>query len=288
MILKNKRILKLSVLGLALVTGNQIYAGEVAEEVTEIQEAQPVTTPPYRPAIIFQGGVKSAISALKNQIEQLESEAVGVPTLKEQLDATNRQLLAVKNKLGLAALEAQTSTLKNQFDTFAQRFFKTAQTADTFLYFTLNEKITDLLDNPDIKRKLYAIIRLKQEIGEIMGNVLNEIKQLGSQINTMTQNDQRGLSALKRQLTMAENQFELGLSSDEARQKIGPLEQKVREVNEKIDYLLALRFTEDKLMLIERYKNRMRQYQIILDYLRDPSLIPLTTQEQVIDPNQAK
>lgn len=262
-ILKNKKILLLW----ALFALTQLQADEFR---------------PYRPAIVAIGGTKSAIAALQNEIDKLESEAVGVPSLKEELAQAKAQLAGVKNNLGISYLEQQQAALKAQFDGFAQRFFKTAQVDDNFMYYLLNGKISDLQSNPEITRKLNKILQLKREIAEQLKEGIKDIVELGQQINLMTADDQRGLATIKTQLASIQQRITVQSLSENARSQLEPLQQKINLIQQKINDLLALRFTDDRLNMIARYKNRMRQYQLLLEYLRDPAIIPLTTEEQIL------
>lgn len=237
---------------------------------------------PYRPAVVLIGGIKSAMAALESEIAQLESEAVGVPSLKGDLAQAKQQLAAVKNGLGISPLESQQAALQEQFDGFAQRFFKTAQVDETFMYYALNEKITNIINDPEIKRKLDTIIRLKREIADRITSAVHDINDLGQQINIMTRNDQRGLSAIKTQLAMIQQQLTVRLLSDEAHRQMDPILHTIGDLERRINDLLALRLSEGRLNLIEQYKNRMRQYQLLLEYLRDPSIIPLTTEDKIL------
>lgn len=236
----------------------------------------------YRPAAILIGGIKSAIDALQKEIERLQNEAVGVPTLNEQLTSQNQKLDQTKNSLGISPIEQQLASLNDQLDQYAQQFFKDAQADDTFLYYTLNGKITDLVQDPRIVRKVQQILQIKQEIADIITQSLNEIKTLGNQINQLTVADQKTASALRMQKINFEKQLESMMSSAQAQEKIQPIKEEIRNIQDKIDQTLALRFTEDRINLIENYKNRMRQYQLLLNFLRNPENIPLITKEQVI------
>ncbi len=236
----------------------------------------------FRPAAIMIGGIKSATDALNQEIDRLQNEAVGVPTLKEDLAALEQKLATVKAKLGVSPIEQQIANLNDQLDQYAQQLFKAAQLDNNYLYYTLNEKITDLLSDPRIVRKIQQIIGIKQEIAEIMTETLGNIKTLGNQINALTREDQKAMAALRIQKINLEKQRDAILNSTQAEEQIEPITQKISDIQYKIDQLLALRFTEDRINLIESYKNRMRQYQLMLDFLRDPDLIPLTTEEKVI------
>lgn len=277
--LKNNKIIKNCLQGLLLIAANAIHAGELTQPGTLNQGGE---FRPYRPAIVLMGGIKSAIAALDSEITRLESEAVGVPSLKEDLGDAKAKLAQVKNNLGITGLEAQQNALMGQFDGFAQRFFKDTQIEDTFLYYTLNEKFTDILNDPLIKRKLQDIVRLKREIGERISKALKEINELGQQINLMTRNDQRGLNGIKTQLAFIQQQLSIKLLSETTQAQMSPFEQKINALQGKIDEQLALHFTDDRLNLIRQYKHRMRQYELLLDYLRDPSIIPLTTEDKII------
>lgn len=275
---KNKCLFSKYLIGLLLVT-IPANAGELTQPGALNQGGE---FRPYRPAIVLMGGIKSAIAALDTEINRLEAEAVGVPTLKDDLAEAKAQLAQAKNNLGIGALEAQQNSLKQQFDGFAQRFFKDTQIEDTFLYYSLNERITDILNDPEIKRKLRAIVNLKREIGERITKALKDINTLGQQINLMTRNDQRGLLAIKTQLAFIQQQLSVKMLSDLAQAQMNPYEQKITAIQGKIDRQLALHFTDDRLNLIRQYKNRMRQYELLLEYLRDPSIIPLTTEDKIL------
>lgn len=275
---KNTRFLPQCLFGLLLMASPS-KAGELTQPGTLNQGGE---FRPYRPAIVLMGGIKSAIAALESEITRLESEAVGVPSLKEDLGDAKAKLAQVKNNLGISGLEAQQNALMGQFDGFAQRFFKDTQIEDTFLYYTLNEKFTDILNDPLIKRKLQDIVRLKREIGERISKALKEINELGQQINLMTRNDQRGLNGIKTQLAFIQQQLSIKLLSETTQAQMSPFEQKINALQGKIDEQLALHFTDDRLNLIRQYKHRMRQYELLLDYLRDPSIIPLTTEDKII------
>jgi len=277
--LKNNKIIKSCLNGLLLLAANTIQAGELTQPGALNQGGE---FRPYRPAIVLMGGIKSAIAALDSEINRLEGEAVGVPSLKEDLSDAKAKLAQAKNSLGISPLEAQQNSLKGQFDGFAQRFFKDTQIEDTFLYYSLNGQITDILNDPEIKRKLQEIVRLKREIGERITKALKDINELGQQINLMTRNDQRGLNGIKTQLSFIQQQLSVKLLSETTQAQINPLEQKISAIQTKIDEQLALHFTDDRLNLIRQYKNRMRQYELLLDYLRDPSIIPLTTEDKII------
>lgn len=237
---------------------------------------------PYRPGIVLIGGIKSALAVLDHEIESMESEVVGVSTLKQELAAAKRQLAQVKNSLGITPLELQQNALKQQFDGFAQRFFKDSQLGETFLYYSLNEKITNIINDPVIKRKLHEILHLKLEIGERLGNALKEIKDIGRQINIMTRDDQRGLNTIRTQLTFLEQQIAAKTLSDQAQALIAPIQQRINAIQTEIDELLARRQSDTRINLIQQYKNRMKQYELLLDYLRDPAAIPLATEEKIL------
>lgn len=277
--MKNKTTIKKSIFALLLPISFCMQAGNLTEPGALNTGGE---FRPYRPAIVLMGGIKSAIAALDSEINRLESEAVGVPSLKDDLADARAKLAQAKNGLGITALEGQQAALKEQFDGFAQRFFKSSQIENTFLYYSLNERITDILNDPEIKRKLDAIIRLKREIGERITKAIKDINEIGQQINLMTRDDQRGLNAIKTQLAFIQQQLSMKLLSEVAQQQINPIQQKITAIQSKIDEQLALHFTDDRLNLIRQYRNRMRQYELLLDYLRDPSIIPLTTEDKII------
>lgn len=264
---------------------------------------------PFRPGVVLIGGIESAIAELKHQNDVLESEAVGVPSLKEELAKAQEDLAHVKNDLGIAILEMQIAGLKAKFDGFAQRFFKTAQTDGVYFYNTLNEKIADIFNDPEIARRLGAIIglrrdiaelqekkasqaeidaklttatRMRQEIDERTTIALQAIKDLGQQINLMTIGDQRGLNTIKNQINMIEQQLQMKLSSQEVQDKLKPYGQKVADIQQKINNLLALSFTEARLNLIAQNNNKIRQYELLLEYLRDPAAITSITTSKIL------
>ena len=277
--LKNNKIITKFLYALSLMMANFMQAGELTQPGALNQGGE---FRPYRPAIVLMGGLKAAIAALDSEINNLESEAVGVPSLKQDLAAAKAQLAQAKNNLGITPLEAQQNALKQQFDGFAQRFFKDTQIEDTFLYYSLNDKITSILNDPEINRKLQDIVRLKREIGERITNAIKDINGVGAQINLMTRSDQRGLNGIKTQLAFIQQQLSVKLLSETAQAQLNPIEQKISAIQTKIDQQLALHFTDDRLNLIRQYKNRMRVYELLLDYLRDPSLIPLITEDKII------
>jgi hypothetical protein len=237
---------------------------------------------PFRPAAIMIGGIKSATDALRQEIDQLQNEAVGVPTLKEDLVLQQQKLASLKAKLGISPIEEQIEALQDQFDQYAQQFFKSAQSDNSYLYYSLNAKVTDLVSDPRIVQRIRQILQIKQEIAQIMIAALNEIKSLGNQINGLTREDQKEMSALRIQKINLEKQRDAILNSASAQEQIEPITRKINDLQSQINQLLALRFTEDRINLIESYKNRMRQYQLMLDFLRNPASIPLTTEEKVI------
>jgi len=237
---------------------------------------------PFRPGVVLIGGIKAAIAGLEHEINRLESEAVGVPTLKEKLGQQNQELANIKNSLGISYLEAQQQSLKGQFDGFAQRFFETAQIDGIFLYNSVSEKIALVINDPEVLQKIRTITRLKREVRDRLTTVVGEVNELGQQINIMTRDNQRGLNTIKSQLAMIQQQLSIKLLSQEAHRQMDPVVEKISDTQQKIDGLLSLRFTDDRLNLIQIYRNRIQQYQLLLDYLRDPSVIPLTTEDKIL------
>lgn len=264
---------------------------------------------PFRPGVSLIAGIKATIAQINREIDGIEYEAVGIPTLKDDLARANRELSQAKTRLGIAFLEMQIAALENQFDGFALRFFKSAQVDGVFLYNSLMEKIGALYNNPQIQNKILALIRMqyevaqkkaqgikknamqieldriaryKQEIIKIAQKSLGDIIQLGEQINIMTLDDQRGLKTIKKQIDLIKKQLDLLLENQSIKSKLEPYEKKVKKINKEISNLLAMRFTDDRLIKIENERNRMQQYKLLLEFLRNPASIQEVTAQKLL------
>ncbi len=264
---------------------------------------------PFRPGVALIAGIKGSIAQLTNEISKMEYEAVGVPTLKDDLAKAHQDLANIKTKLGISFLEMQILALENQFDGFALRFFKTAQVDGVFLYNSLAEKISNIYNNPDIKQRVESIIRLQHEVATARSNgaqdtslqvnidriarykneiqqrvelAIGDIRQLGIQINIMTRDDQRGLNTIKNQISMVKQQLNAKLSNEAIKTQLAPFEQKIDTIHQHMNALLDLKFTDDRLILIEKYKNKIQQYDLLLHFLRDPSSIQNVTASEIL------
>ena len=238
----------------------------------------------------------SNIYSLEQQILLLKEGAFGVPDLLREIEKLQKELgeekenLKEKKGLDIQAAETQQMEILTQMNEAATQIYAKAKpTGEKNLYADVNRLLSEVYDNDMVKDRMKKIIGYTREISQIIEKQLEKIKILGDKINGMTPEEQKGTQGLKNQLLEAKaqlGQLLLSLPKDEDKEpkeipRYEKIETKIFSLQDAIQGKLS-DLPQSSQDTIRRIQNSINRLTLMLEYLRDPDKIKVTTPEEVV------
>lgn len=248
--------------------------GHLSAELTESER---------RRGLRVMKNIDAIIKSYSDEITAIKNVAGGIEQKKE-LAKIKDEIKRLKDSAGITKLKEQ---LENEFqpqiDKIAAEIYVSAIDPKTKqdLFKNLNQLLLDIKNDAIINEKVQKIIQLRQEISDRVQSKIGPIQKLGKNIDEVTKDLQLQLNKIKNDMLAVQQAVKTIQFSKDYVEKLAPLRRKQVELQQAIANQLA-RLPGQQRNKIQSLENAINRFKLIQEYLRNPDIIQLTTEEEIL------
>jgi len=210
------------------------------------------------------------------KVEEIEEKTSTSKKILATIDDQKKVIKETKNKHKISEIEEEVKKLEKELSILGYKIFGRAQ----IQYKKLNNIIKGITEDPEIKKNLNEIIKLKEEIEDKLRDKIAKIQEIGKEIIKLTKSIQETLNTLKREKLIPKKQ-ELArqLLSKEVDEELNKTKSEIRKLYKELSKELDLS-TEKR-----RKENFLITYQrllLMIIFINDPKEILKITIDKLL------
>lgn len=244
---------------------------------------KPKTDPKQVAASLALEHLAESISFYDAQVEEIKQSAEGIYSLIAANNEIISRINAVKKAHGILNTEQQIANLQKQINTAANNIYSHAiDSSDKVNFFKkINNIINEINNDALVQSNFSAIQQLELEVTRHIQKDVDSIRKIGVMIDVYTKDqEQKKLQQLSSQLNMLNAQLMTLRMTPDAESKLIPLEKQLQNYQSLIDDQISLQPIAMQTQ-IRTYKDAIKRYQLLLEYMRYPTKAATATEDEV-------
>ena len=222
---------------------------------------------------------EKAAARYVEKIEEIKGKTSTSKKILATIDDQKEAIKETKNKHKISEVEEEVKKLKEELNKIGYKIFGGAQSQ----YKELNNIIKGITEDPEIKKNLDEIIKLKEEIEDKLRDKIAKIQEIGKEIIKLTKSIQETLNTLKREkLIPKEQELARKLLSKEVDEELNKTRSEIRKLYKKLIKELDLVLTSTERRRKEKFHNIVRRYKLMIKLINNPEEISNITIEKLL------